>query len=149
MADYTKIGKEYTAASWEVERGKIRELIRAIGDFDPVYVDKQAAIQEGYKDCPAPPTYLTVPMMWSSSVPGVLTDLSINLANILHGEEEYEYYSEIYPGDVLSGTPRVSSIVEKTSKSGRKMNMITIEILYTKQNGETVAKARTLLVERV
>jgi len=149
MADYSKIGKEYKAASWEVERGKIRELVRAIGDFDPVYVDRQAALREGYTDSPAPPTYLTVPMMWSTSLPEVLTDLAINLANILHGEEEYEYYQEIYPGDVLSGTPKVASMVEKLSKSGRKMNMITLEILYSNQRGERVAKARTLLVERV
>ena len=148
MADYTKIGKEYAAVQWEVERGKIRELVRAIGDPDPIYVSKDAAIKEGYKDSPAPPTFLTVPMMWSSSMPVVITDLAINFAMLLHGEEEYEYYQEIYPGDVITASPKVAAIEEKTSKSGKKMDMVTIELLYVNQRGEKVAKAKSLLVER-
>ena len=148
MADHSKVGKEYTSVQWEVERGKIRELVKVIGDPDPVYVNKEAAIKEGYKDTPASPTFLTVPMMWSSSMPGVITDLAINFLMVLHGEEEYEYYQEIYPGDIITGTPKVAAIEEKTSKSGRKMDMVTIEILYTNQKGEKVAKAKSLLVER-
>lgn len=148
MADKTKVGKEYTPIRWEVERGKIAEFAKAIGDPNPIYLDRQAAIREGYKDTPAPPTFLTVPMMWSSSMPGVITDLAINFMMVLHGEEEYEYYRQIYPGDVLTGIPRVASIEEKTSKTGRKMDMVTIEILYTNQVNEKVAKARSLLVER-
>jgi len=148
MADHSKVGKEYPAVTWEVERGKIRELVRAIGDFDPVYVDRNVAVKEGYKDCPASPTFLTVPMMWSSSMPGVITDLAINFMMVLHGEEEYEYYQEIYPGDVITATPRVAAIEEKINKSGKKMDMVTIELLYLNQRGEKVARARSLLVER-
>ncbi len=148
MADHSKVGKEYAQVSWEVERGKIREFARAIGDFDPIFADREAAVKEGYRDSPAPPTFLTVPMMWSSSMPGVIHDLAINFAMVLHGEEEYEYYREIYPGDVITATPRVASIEEKTSKSGRKMDMVAIELIYTNQHGEKVAKARTLMVER-
>ncbi|MEA3486688.1 MAG: MaoC family dehydratase N-terminal domain-containing protein, partial [Thermodesulfobacteriota bacterium] len=62
MADLSKIGTEYSPIIWEVERGKIREFAKAIGDPNPVYLDKEAAIAEGYKDTPAPPTFLTVPM---------------------------------------------------------------------------------------
>jgi acyl dehydratase len=148
MADHSKVGKEYAVVQWEVERGKIRELIRAIGDPDPIYVSKDAAIKDGYKDSPAPATFLTVPMMWSSSMPVVITDLAINFAMLLHGEEEYEYYQEIYPGDVITATPKVAAIEEKTSKSGKKMDMVTIELLYKNQRGEKVAKAKSLLVER-
>src|SRR5208337_3989324 len=148
MADHSKIGKEYAAVQWEVERGKIRELARAIGDPDPIYVSKEAAIREGYKDSPASATFLTVPMMWSSSMPVVITDLAINFAMLLHGEEEYEYYQEIYPGDVITASPKVAAIEEKTSKSGKKMDMVTIELLYVNQRGEKVAKAKSLLVER-
>ena len=148
MADKTKVGSEYSAVTWEVERGKIAEMAKAIGDPNPIYLSQEAAIKEGYKDTPAPPTFLTVPMMWSSSMPGVINDLKINFMMVLHGEEEYEYYREIYPGDKITGNPKVVSIEEKTSKSGSKMDMVTIEILYTDQNGEKVAKARSLLVER-
>lgn len=148
MADHSKVGKEYAPVVWEVERGKIREMAKAIGDPNPIYTSREAAVAEGYADTPAPPTFLTVPMMWSTSMPGVINDLGINFMMVLHGEEEYEYYREIYPGDVISAVPKVASIEEKTSKSGRKMDMVTVELVYTNQKGEKVARARTLLVER-
>lgn len=148
MADLSKVGTEYPPIIWEVERGKIKELAKAIGDPDPVYLDKEAAIAEGYKDTPASPTFLTVPMMWCDKLPAIINDLKINFMMVLHGEEEYEYYQQIYPGDVITGIPRAVKMEEKTSKSGAKMDMITIEVLYTNQRGEKVAKARSLLVER-
>lgn len=148
MADKSKVGKVYPSIVWEVERGKIRELVRAIGDTNPIYVDREAAAKEGYQDCPAPPTFLTVPAMFAGSMATAVVDLGINFAMVLHGEEEYEYYQEIYPGDVITGAPKVMSIEEKTSKSGRTMDMVNVEILYTNQQGITVAKARTLIVER-
>lgn len=148
MADHSKVGVEYPELVWEVERGKIRELAKAIGDPNPIYQDKDAAIAEGYKDTPAPPTFLTVPMMWCGSMPLAITDLKINFAMVLHGEEEYEYYQPIYPGDVIRATPKVTSIDEKTTKSGKKMDRVVMEIVYSNQRGEKVAKARSLLIER-
>jgi len=148
MADLSKVGTEYSPITWEVERGKIRELAKAIGDPNPIYLDKDAAVAEGYEDTPASLTFLTVPMMWSDKMPAVINDLKINFMMVLHGEEEYEYYQSIYPGDVITGTPKVTKMEEKTSKSGSKMDMVTMEVLYTNQRGEKVAKARSLLVER-
>jgi len=148
MADLSKVGTEYPPITWEIERGKIREFAKAIGDFDPIYQDKEAAIKAGYEDTPAPPTFLTVPMMWCDKMPAVINDLKINFMMVLHGEEEYEYYRQMYPGDVITGTPKVTRMEEKTSKSGAKMDMVTLEVLYTNQKGEKVAKARSLLVER-
>ncbi|MBN2539745.1 MAG: MaoC family dehydratase N-terminal domain-containing protein [Deltaproteobacteria bacterium] len=148
MADLSKAGTEYAPMTWEVERGKIRELAQAIGDPNPVYLDKNAAIQAGYKDTPATPTFLTVPMMWSGQMPAIINDLKINFMMVLHGEEEYEYYQLMYPGDVITGTPKITKMEEKTSKSGSKMDLVSMEVLYTNQRGEKVAKARSLLIER-
>jgi len=148
MADSTQVGKTFDPIVWEVERGKIREMAKAIGDPNPIYLDRDAAIRAGYRDTPAPPTFLTVPMMWSSSMPVLINDLKINFMMVLHGEEEYEYYRDIYPGDTITGIPKVASVEEKTSKAGKKMDMVTVEILYKNQNNEDVARARTLLVER-
>jgi len=148
MADLSKVGTEYSPITWEVERGKIRELATAIGDPNPIYLDKDAAVAEGYEDTPASLTFLTVPIMWSDKMPAMINDLKINFMMVLHGEEEYEYYQSIYPGDVITGTPKVTKMEEKTSKSGSKMDIVTMEVLYTNQRGERVAKARSLLVER-
>ena len=148
MADLSKVGAEYPPIIWEVERGKIRELAKALGDPNPVYLDKEAAITEGYEDTPAPATFPTVPMMWCDKMPAIINDLKINFMMVLHGEEEYEYYQQIYPGDVITGTPKITKMEEKTSKSGSKMDIITLEVFYKNQRGEDVAKARSLIVER-
>jgi acyl dehydratase len=148
VADLSKVGTEYSPIIWEVERGKIREFAKAIGDLDPVYLDREVAVKEGYNDSPAPPTFLTVPMMWCGKMQDFINDLKINFLTVLHGEEEYEYYREIYPGDVITGIPKVTGMQEKISRSGSKMDMITLEVLYTNQKGEKVAKTRSLLVER-
>jgi len=81
-------------------------------------------------------------------MPVMIDALKINFFMVLHGEEEYEYYQDIYPGDVITGTPRVTKMEEKTSKSGSKMDMISVEVVYTNQKNERVARSRSLLVER-
>jgi len=43
MADQSLRGKEYPPFVWEVERGKIRELIQAIGDRNHIYLDEDRA----------------------------------------------------------------------------------------------------------
>jgi hypothetical protein len=86
--------------------------------------------------------------MWCNILATVLIDAEVNVAMVLHGEEEYEYLAEIYPGDVLTGVPKLAAVEEKLSKSGRTMDMVTIEVDYTNQRGEKTARARTLIVER-
>ena len=147
MADKSAVGKEFPPFTWEVERGKIREFAAAIGDSNPVYKDREAAIREGHKDVVAPPTFITVPAMWAGIGRKVLKDLKVNYSRILHGEERYEYYQEIYPGDVLTGVTKVLGIETKSGKSG-DMDFITRETVYTNQHKELVLKQTTVTVER-
>ena len=148
MADPSAVGKEYPPFLWEVERGKIRELVQAIGDKNPIYVDREAAVREGYKDCPASPTYITLPFMWSRITDNVIKDMKIKMAMVLHGEETYEYYREIYPGDVLTGRMKIVGMDQKAGGKGGNMDLIRLEIMYTDQKNEPVLKVSTLLIER-
>lgn len=147
MADASMVNREFPAFIWEVERGKIRELVQAIGDSNPIFTNREAALQAGYRDTPASPTFVTVPMMWSNILLEVIKQLKINYTKVLHGEEGYEYLKEIYPGDVLTGRMRVASIDTKSGKSG-SMDLVRLETTFTNQNSEVVLKAGTLLVER-
>ena len=148
MADRSGIGKEYPSFTWEVERGKIRELVQAIGDANPIYSDREAAIREGYKDVVASPTFITVPTIWSGEASKVVKDLKINFSRMLHGEERYEYFREIYPGDVLMGSYRVANIETKSGKTG-DMDIVTEEKIFTNQRNEPVIKVTTVLVEKL
>ncbi len=148
MADKTQVGREYPLPIWEVERCKIRELMQAIGDPNPIFQDKETAVAEGYQDIPSPLTYATVIANWQANTGQFMDDLGINFMMIVHGGEEYEYHKEIYPGDMISGKTIVASVVEKQSKSGSKMDIVIIETVYNNQNNEKVLTARTTIIER-
>ncbi|MBI4965039.1 MAG: MaoC family dehydratase N-terminal domain-containing protein [Desulfomonile tiedjei] len=147
MADKSAIGKELPAFTWEVERGKIRELVKAIGDPNPIYSDKDAAMEEGYADVVAPPTFPTVPTLWTGIGMEAVKALKIDFSRVLHGEESYEYYGEIYPGDVLTGRSKIIDIKTKSGKSG-DMDIVTRECVYTNQRNELVLKSITIAIER-
>lgn len=148
MADKSKIGKEYPPFIWEVANVKSKELMLAIGDSNPVYTNRKAALDAGYQDVPAPPTYLTLPLMWNNMISHIIQDLGVDFfSKTLHGEEQYEYFEEIYPGDVLTGRSKVADIVEKSGK-GKKMNLIIIETIYTNQENKKVASSKSVLIER-
>jgi acyl dehydratase len=147
MADQSAVGKELPPYLWEVERGKIRELVQAIGDNNPIYVDRNAAIKEGYQDTPASPTYITVPVQWSNILSKLWKEMKINFAKVLDGEQTYEYFREIYPGDILTGRMKIVSMDQKSGKAG-PMDIVKLEIMHTNQKSEQVLKVTVVLIER-
>jgi acyl dehydratase len=148
MADKSKIGMSLPSYTIRVERVKIRELMEAIGDDNPIFLDKEAAAGEGYPDTPGPPTFITMAFQeFTGAYFKAFEALGVPLASVLHGEEEYEYFGEIYPGDRLSCNMTFESIVEKQTKSG-PMDLITLRASFTNQNGEEVLRARSLIIEK-
>lgn len=149
MADKSKIGVKLPTYVLKVERVKIRELMRAIGDDNPIYMDKSKAVAEAYLDTPCPPTYITMAFQeFTGAYLEIFKMLDAPLEHVLHGEEEYEYISEIFPGDVLSCNMSCESIVEKETKSG-PLDLITLQTIFTNQKDRTVLKARSLIIERL
>lgn len=146
MADKNKIGKNYTF-TYLVERGKIREFAEAIGDDNPIYKDTEAAREQGYKDIVAMPTFAFASIIWTGTFHRVVNDLGIEFARIMHAEQEYEYYQEIFPGDTLIGVMEVKEITEKKGKSG-DLDFIQFENTYSNQQGGCVLKEKMLVVER-
>ncbi|GAC1518403.1 MAG: MaoC family dehydratase N-terminal domain-containing protein [Ktedonobacteraceae bacterium] len=148
MFDKSSIGKSFPPFSFEVERGKIRELALAIGDDNPIYAGKAEAQAAGYEDVPLYPTSATSFAFWGNrKMVGQLVSAGINVMRILHGEEEYEYLAPIHPGETLTG---VVTIVDGKSRQGQtgSMDIITIEVQYTNQHGAPVLKARQVIVVR-
>ena len=148
MADKSKIGQNLPTYTHEVERGKVIELLDAIGDDNPIFRNRDEATSEGYQDTPVPPTYITIAFQeFTEAYFKAFVDLGVPLDKVLHGEEEYEYLGEIYPGDILRCSMSYESIIEKVTKSG-KMDLITLRTLITNQHAEVVLKARSLIIER-
>lgn len=148
MADSSKTGEGLPPFSFRVERVKIKEFVEAIGDRNPVFVDEEAAISEGYPHTPCPPTFATCAFQeFTGAYFKAFEALGISLQHVLHGEEEYEYVGEIYPEDQLTCSLTFESIVEKKTKSGQ-MDLITLRAIFTNEKGEEVLRARSLLIER-
>jgi len=149
MADKSKIGVQLPTYVLKVERVKIRELMAAIGDDNPIYMDKSKAAAEDYADTPCPPTYITMAFQeFTGAYLEIFKMLDVPLEHVLHGEEEYEYNGEIFPGDVLHCRMTCESIVEKETKSG-SLDLITLQTIFTNQKDQTVLKARSLIIERL
>lgn len=148
MFDTNKIGQSFPPFTIEVERVKIHELALAIGDTNPIYHSREAALETGYKDVPLPPTAPTIFHFWGN-IEQVhhLTNVGINVMRILHGEEEYEYLAPIYPGDILTGVSTIISGKTRKTRDG-SMDIVTIETRYTNQDNQHVLSARTMFVVR-
>jgi len=148
MFDKSKIGQSFPPFTFEVERGKIRELALAIGDDNPIYQSKGAAQAAGYPDVPLYPTSPTTFIFWGNKqMVSQLSSLGINLMRVLHGEEEYEYLAPIYSGDMLTG---VMKLVDAKSRQtqGATLDILTLQIDYTNQHDTLVLKARQVAIVR-
>jgi acyl dehydratase len=126
---------------YEVSRVKIREFADAIGDANPLYRDRDAAIAAGYDDVIAPPTF---PIVITLGVaPLADPELGMNYAMVVHGEQRFEYRRPLRAGDVVVTESTVTGI----RSIGRNERLdIRTEVRTT--DGEHVCTAYNGLVER-
>lgn len=141
MLDMSYQGKEFPSYTFEVERCKIKELCMAIGDENPLFFDKEYAEKEGYKDTPASLTFPTVLNFWGyPEIWKRMTEIGVDVKRLLHAKEEYEYFSPIYPGDVITGSVTVDSMRDSAA-----LEMVTFKSIY-KRGEETVLVAKMTIV---
>jgi len=147
MIDKSVIGKKYKVSAFEIENGKIRELARAIGDNNPVFYNEDAAVKDGYAGLALPPTFATV-FALAGGLMTVVKDLKIDMAKLLHGGQEYQYFAEIKPGDSVSGETEITGVIEKSGKGGI-MDLVIMETTYYNQDSKKVLCDKcTLVVKR-
>jgi len=147
MFDQSKLGYSFPPFRLEVERCKIHELTLAIGDDNPIYHSREAALANEYKDIPISPTTPTIFTFWGNTqLWSQLAEAGLNIMRILHGEEEYEYQAPIYPGDQLTAIMTIINGKTRRGKDGSSMDIVTTETRYTNQQGKLVLTARTTLV---
>jgi acyl dehydratase len=149
MFDQSKIGQSFAPFTYEVQRNKIHELTTAIGDSNTIYHSREAAQEAGFSDVPISLTTPTMFSFWGNRQRGAsLAEVGINVARVLHGEEEYEYLAPIYPGDVLTGTTTLVDGKTRQGSNGRSMDILTLETRYVNQDNQPVLNTRTTIVVR-
>jgi acyl dehydratase len=141
-------GKEYAPYVVHVERGKIKEFARAIGDLSPFYLDDEVGRASPWGDIIAPPTFAVTFRDERADTGALLKDLGTDISRILHGEQEFEHYKPIRPGDTLLCRGRISDLYEKSGKSG-PMAFVVRETTITDADNEVVARARGITVVRL
>ncbi|MCO5130311.1 MAG: MaoC family dehydratase N-terminal domain-containing protein [Xanthobacteraceae bacterium] len=145
MVDRSAIGRNFTPVTAHVEPGRLRYFCDTIGENNPIYRDAQAARAEGYAAIPVPPTYLFCLEMMDAENPfEFLTELDIDLARVLHGEQGFTYHVPAVVGDTLTFRSRVTDVTEK---KGGAMTLIAVVTDVTRQDGVHLAgMTRTVVV---
>ena len=154
MADKSKLGMEFPTYTFVVEKEKIAEFAVAVSQKDnreqinPIYYDEEAATKAGYQGIPVPPTFLTSSFIWTGGgLIGTANILGIDLSRLLHREEEYEYFGNIYANDVITRKMKVVDMLKKGN--GKKSVEVTVlEAELINQRGELVLKSRSRLIEK-
>jgi hypothetical protein len=142
------VGKEYPPFPVTVERGKIKEFARAIGDLDPFYVDDDAARASEWGDLIAPPTFAITFRDDDADTGALLRDLGTDVSRLLHGEQEFELLCQIRPGETYLCRPKVVDQYEKAGKTG-PMGFVVRETTVTDRANEVVARMRSITVVRL
>ena len=139
------IGRRYPASeTYEVSRELIRRFAAAIGDGNPLYVDRSAAVSAGYPDVIAPPTFLTVlGFRFALEGPVVDPDLGLDYSLVVHGEQRFVLHRPVHAGDVLS----VESVIDEIRDAGSNELMVT-RTTVTDADGQPVADLYSTLVSR-
>lgn len=140
------VGKVLGSVTFPIEAGKVREFARAIQDDNPIYRDPEAARAAGFPAIPAPPTFTVVAAHFQEGSSGV-TSLGLDLARVLHGEQEWTYHRTPLVGDVLTGQTKVASVTTKPGRRGGEMTFVRLETEYTDQNGQPVVTEASTVIE--
>jgi acyl dehydratase len=129
------VGKSYTPFEYEVGREKIREYARAVGETNPIHLDPDAARAAGFSNVVAPPMFCVVYSAGAMG-PAVLDpELAINLAMMVHGSQQFEWFEPVVAGDLISTEVTVREIYEKGG-----MQFYVWESKSTNQGGAPVVK---------
>ncbi len=138
------VGIEAEPEFWDVEKGHIKRFAQAIGDENPIYYDEEYAKKTRYGGIVAPPFFLIDAGL--VKLVDRLVAMCPELANI-NGSTEIEFYRPMMVGDRIKTVAKLADVEEKVGKSG-PMIFLTIEVTYTNQRQEIVAKCRNIFIRR-
>ena len=142
------LGKEYPPYAITVERGKIKEFAKAIGDDNPLYLDDRVGAASEWRDVIAPPTFAITLRDETADTTAFLKELGTDISRLLHGEQEFEIFRPLQPDQTYLCRPRVVDIYEKTGRSG-PMAFVVRETTIADGSNEIVATMRGVTVVRL
>lgn len=148
----TQIGESHkTVEDLQVEAGKVEEFARAIGDDNPAHRDTEAAESQGFKEIPAPLTFLRTSYFPRHRPPGIGDQFGFDLGfrdeYVIHGEHAFEFDRPVHVGDVLSGMTTLIDIYQREGSRGGTMTFAVFETEYRDENEDLVCTERLTRIE--
>src|SRR5207253_2977592 len=83
------VGTEYPPFPVTVERGRLKDFARALGDPNPFYVNDAVGTASPWGDVIAPPTFAISFRDETADSGALLRDLGVDISRLLHGEQEF------------------------------------------------------------
>jgi acyl dehydratase len=137
------IGKTYPESTYEVGKEKIKEYAKAIKNPDPHYLDDHFAKKSKYGTIIAPPTFAVVFGAYLIEPVFNDKDLNLNMAMLVHGEQELEFMEVVKAGDSITTSAKIVDI-----KNKEKLDVISVEIKSKNQHGKDVSRGIYTFVVR-
>ncbi len=134
------VGSLLNTAVIEVEKGKIKQYVKAMGETSPLYQDEEYARKSRYGGLIAPPGLLATQKMSGGASRDVPWKEREFLKNSVDAGEKFEFYKPVRPGDIVFLTRKLRGLSERKSKSLGRMRLTEFEVTYTNQKGEVIAK---------
>ncbi|HEV8475047.1 MAG TPA: MaoC family dehydratase N-terminal domain-containing protein [Methylomirabilota bacterium] len=142
------VGMQFPPYAVTVERGKIKEFARALGDLNPFYLDDRVGAASEWGDIIAPPTFPITFRDEGADTSVLLRELGTDISRLLHGEQEFAMHRPLRPGETVLCRARVVDMYEKAGKSG-PMAFVVRETAITDRANELVGTMRQVTVVRL
>lgn len=141
------IGTVVDTVSFEIERGKINEFVRATATEDLAHTDSEAAQRAGAPDVLATATHVVVAGHQRDQA-GFVRRLGLDLARVVVGNVDWQFERALHAGDRLVGTRVVTADDTREARGGGTMRFVTLETEYRDTADEVPVRVREVLVER-
>jgi acyl dehydratase len=131
----------------EVERGKIREFVRATAVTDPVHTDPAAATAAGFSSLPATATHVVV-TGHQRDQQAFVDALGLDITRVVVGSVSWTFERPLVAGDRLAARRTVVEDRTKRTRTGATNRLVTLETAFVTTDGDVAARQREVLVER-
>jgi len=155
--DPIHVGRKYGPYRYAVGQEKISDFAIAVGGgvpgrvfggwlpegLHPWFVDEAAARASPYGSTIAPPTFCVNFAMQPFALACSDPELSIDLVRLLHGEQQFEYFDVVRPGDLLETLGEIVRIESKGT-----LDLMTVKTTTRNQTGKVVLEGLWTAVVR-
>ena len=139
----------------EITARDAQRYAHAVDDLNPVYFDEEAARAAGYRTLVVPPTFVSHAVVPTRPLSDLREDglfrsghnLGLRVQRVMAGGDEWDFLAPVHVGDVITAEARLHDLEEREGRTGPFVKTV-VEVTYTNQDGEVVARLRQVGIAR-